>query len=207
MQPGFAAFSDTLLDIVQHCVDPTVTNYCKQCKAPSAAAQCTPEPSCKKTTEVWALDNDFVALRDIKMCGCPQGFVHGLVLPLQVITGVEDPLRPDSIWAFSWTQASQRIAEREIALVVNPQYKRSQNQLHVHLLRLNPQARALFDIWPSAQVRSLAEVWKVATQLAQQQRFSDYGVLVSQSSAETFVVVVTPHSPEDLFTQYVCTLP
>jgi CDP-diacylglycerol pyrophosphatase len=199
-----AAFSDTLLHIVQHCVDTSAPNYCQACKAPRASAQCTPEASCRKSTEVWAMDNDFVALRDIKMCGCPREFVHGLALPLQVVTGVEDPLRPDTIWAFAWAQASQRLPTSEIALVVNPKNQRSQNQLHVHMLRLKPQAHAALKTWPHTTVQQLRDVWTVATSLAQQQSYSDYGVLVTPVDADTFQVVVSPNNPEHLFTEYVC---
>jgi CDP-diacylglycerol pyrophosphatase len=97
--------SDILLDIVQHCVDPKLENYCTRCRAPIAEVACTPETSCKKTTEVWSINSDYVAIRDIKMCGCPQDFVHGLVMPKATVTGIEDSRRPDLIWSFSWQVA------------------------------------------------------------------------------------------------------
>jgi len=82
------------------------------------------------------MDNDrFTALRDIKMCGCPSDFVHGPALPIYRVTGVEDPLRPEGIWQFAWDVAIQRMKPESIALVVTPRLHRSQNQLHVHLLR------------------------------------------------------------------------
>jgi CDP-diacylglycerol pyrophosphatase len=138
------------------------------------------------------------------MCGCPASFVHGLVMPLQVITGVEDPLRSEGIWQYAWDVAAQRIDTDSIALVVNPQNFRSQNQLHVHLVRLKPEARAEFKSMATATSANLLNVWKIAAELAKQQNLSDYGVLVSAEERGGFKVVVTAISPEHLFTQYVC---
>ena len=196
--------SDILLDIVRHCVDPKLENYCTRCRAPIAEVACTPETSCKKTTEVWSSNTEYVAIRDIKMCGCPASFVHGLVMPLQVITGVEDPLRPEGIWQYAWDEAALRMEAEAIALVVNPQNFRSQNQLHVHLVRLKPQARAEFKSMATGTSSNLLNVWKIAAELAKQQNLPDYGVLVSTEKSGGFKVVVTTVSPGHLFTQYVC---
>ena len=196
--------SDILLDIVRHCVDPKLENYCTRCRAPIAEVACTPETSCKKTTEVWSSNTEYVAIRDIKMCGCPASFVHGLVMPLQVITGVEDPLRPEGIWQYAWDVAKKRIESDSIALVVNPQNFRSQNQLHVHLVHLKPQARAEFKSMATGTSSNLLSVWKIAAELAKQQNLPDYGVLVSTEESGGFKVVVTAVSPGHLFTQYVC---
>lgn len=196
--------SDILLDIVRHCVDPKLENYCTRCRAPIAEVACTPETSCKKTTEVWSSNTEYVAIRDIKMCGCPASFVHGLVMPLQVITGVEDPLRPEGIWQYAWDEATLRMEAEAIALVVNPQNFRSQNQLHVHLVRLKPQARAEFKSMATGTSSNLLNVWKIAAELAKQQNLPDYGVLVSTEESGGFKVVVTTVSPGYLFTQYVC---
>jgi len=196
--------SDILLDIVRHCVDPKLENYCTRCRAPIAEVACTPETSCKKTTEVWSSNTEYVAIRDIKMCGCPASFVHGLVMPLQVITGVEDPLRPEGIWQYAWDEAALRMEAEAIALVVNPQNFRSQNQLHVHLVRLKPQARAEFKSMATETSSNLLNVWKIAAELAKQQNLPDYGVLVRTEESGGFKVVVTTVSPGHLFTQYVC---
>ncbi len=196
--------SDILLDIVRHCVDPKLENYCTRCRAPIAEVACTPETSCKKTTEVWSSNTEYVAIRDIKMCGCPASFVHGLVMPLQVITGVEDPLRPEGIWQYAWDEATLRMEAEAIALVVNPQNFRSQNQLHVHLVRLKPQARAEFKSMATGTSSNLLNVWKIAAELAKQQNLPDYGVLVSTEESGGFKVVVTTVSLGHLFTQYVC---
>jgi len=196
--------SDILLDIVRHCVDPKLENYCTRCRAPIAEVACTPETSCKKTTEVWSSNTEYVAIRDIKMCGCPASFVHGLVMPLQVITGVEDPLRPEGIWQYAWDEATLRMEAEAIALVVNPQNFRSQNQLHIHLVRLKPQARAEFKSMATGTSSNLLNVWKIAAELAKKQNLPDYGVLVSTEESGGFKVVVTTVSPGHLFTQYVC---
>ena len=169
-----------------------------------AEAACTPDTSCRKTTEVWSINTEYVAIRDIKMCGCPASFVHGLVMPLQVITGVEDPLRPEGIWQYAWDEATLRMEAEAIALVVNPQNFRSQNQLHVHLVRLKPQARAEFKSMATGTSPNLLNVWKIAAELAKQQNLPDYGVLVSTEESGGFKVVVTTVSPGHLFTQYVC---
>ncbi|NBS77152.1 MAG: hypothetical protein EBT28_07005 [Betaproteobacteria bacterium] len=153
---------------------------------------------------LYAMPNSDIAIRDIKMCGCPASFVHGLVMPLQVITGVEDPLRPEGIWQYAWDMATQRMDSDSIALVVNPQNFRSQNQLHVHLVRLKPQARAEFKSMATASSANLLNVWKIAAELAKQQHLPDYGVLVSTEERGGFKVVVTSVSPGHLFTQYVC---
>ena len=80
---------DTMLHIVQQCVDPSTQNYCAQCRLPQKGAGCLAAPTCRSTVEIWAEDKDFVAMRDIKMCGCPDDFVHGLVLPKATIPALK----------------------------------------------------------------------------------------------------------------------
>ena len=196
--------SGVLLDIVSKCLDTSAANYCTACMAPRADANCQVAPQCTKSTEVWSLTDHFVAMRDIKMCGCPADFVHGLVLPKQIITGVEDPLRPDAIWPYAWDIASTRIEPEFIALVINPQNFRSQNQMHIHLVRLKPQARTALAKLSNHPIEDLNQVWKVASQSAKEQQMEDYGVIVFRSTTGAFNVVVTANSPEGVFTQYAC---
>ena len=196
--------SDILLDIVSHCVNPAPANYCSQCRAPRNDAACGATLECKKSTEVWALNASYTAIRDLKMCGCPASFVHGLALPLATVRGVEDPARPDGIWQFSWDVAVGRMETESIALVVNPQFHRSQNQLHVHLLRLGKDARQQLDKHAPVYVGRLDQVWASAAQSAAAKGLSDYGVLVAQQSQNDYLVVVTAESPEDAFTQARC---
>jgi len=197
-------YSDILLDIVQNCTVPQSANYCKKCRAPVASAMCGNENSCQKTTEIWSSNEAFVAIRDIKMCSCPADFVHGLVLPKQTITGVEDPLRPDAIWPYAWDIATTRIAPDSIALVINPKNFRSQNQMHIHLVKLKPQARLELQKLRNDEVQNLLQVWTVAKQSAQEQKLEDYGVLVMRNASGTFNVVLTAESPGKTYTEYVC---
>ncbi|MEK0420173.1 MAG: hypothetical protein RLZZ161_24, partial [Bacteroidota bacterium] len=199
--------SDILLDIVQTCVDQTPANYCRQCRAPRSDSICNATTTCQTSTEVWSESVDFVAIRDIKMCGCPTNFVHGLVLPKSVVTGIEDPNRPIGIWQFSWDVASQRIPENEIALAVNSKSKRTQNQLHVHLVRLKEGLNPELDSSWVGELQNLQLVWEFARQAALTKHMSEYGVLVARSPNGGFRVAITQESPEGQFTQAFCTVP
>ena len=204
-KPGHAVErSDILLDIVSHCVNPTVPNYCSSCRAPRNDVLCGPELECKKNTEVWALSDKYTVMRDIKMCGCPAPFVHGLALPTTPVTGVEDPLRPEGIWAFAWNAGIRRIAPEHLVLVVNPRLHRSQNQLHVHIVRFAPESRDKLEKENPSYVRNLDAVWATAAQAAAAKGLEDYGVLVKQAPAGGFWIAVTPYSPEGAFTQWRC---
>ena len=196
--------SDILLDLVSHCVDPTQANYCTQCRAPRDDAACGAPLECRKSTEVWALNASYTAIRDIKMCGCPASFVHGLALPISPVRGVEDPKRPDGIWQFAWDVAISRIETEALALVVNPQFHRSQNQLHVHLLRLSKDGRQQLAKHRPSYVSRLDQVWTSAAQSAAAKGLTDYGVLVAQRGSKDYLVVVTAESPEDAFTEWRC---
>lgn len=200
-------YSDILLDIVQNCIAPQSANYCQKCRAPVASALCGNQDSCQKTTEIWSSNEAFVAIRDIKMCSCPANFVHGLVLPKQTITGVEDPLRPDAIWPYAWDIASTRIEPESIALVINPKNFRSQNQMHIHLVKLKPKARQELEKLRNDQVDNLLQVWNAAKQSAKEQQLEDYGVLVMRNASGTFNVVLTVESPGKTYTEYVCDRP
>lgn len=198
------ARSDILLHIATQCVDPSKTHYCSSCMLPRADAGCGAISECKKTTEVWALNKKYTAIRDIKMCGCPASFVHGLAIPKDVVTGIEDQNRKEDIWQFAWNVGLERIESASLALVVNPKSDRSQNQLHVHILRLGKNARVRFSDYSHAYVQNLDWVWSVAQRLANSQGLSDYGVLVAQESSGQYIVVISPRSPEAAFTVWSC---
>src|SRR5215468_5098469 len=150
---------DALLRIVTDCLDTAAPRYCARCIAPQAGA-CDLAYPCARTTEIWAESAEYVAIRDLKMCGCPAGFVHGLALPRYRVDGPDDPRRPDGIWGFAWDVARRRIDdEREIALLVNPAAFRTQDQLHVHLLRLLPGARERLAALEPVRVERPEEVW------------------------------------------------
>jgi len=97
------------------------------------------------------------------MCGCPSGFVHAIAMPRFPVTGVEDARRPDGLWSFAWDAARSRIAEpSEIALEVNPPSKRTQDHLHVHLVRLSADARAWVTALEPVRIGRLDDTWIAA---------------------------------------------
>ena len=201
-----AGNGDVLLQIVQQCVDKHQPQYCEKCRTPQYSASCAGKNTCESTIDVWAENSDYVAIRDIKMCGCPAEFVHGLVLPKAVVTGVEDQRRPDSIWQFAWDVAVERMAINDIALAVNSQSKRTQNQLHVHLVRLKSSQSALLETHVVGHTADLNAVWHLAEQAAKSRGMSEYGVLVAADADKGFKVALTAQnlSPEGQFTHAVC---
>ena len=196
--PAFAAGQrDVLWEILGQCLDPGAAFYCTTCRAPLTGTPCATARSCAETSELWAQSAGYVALRDRKMCGCPDGFVHGLVVPRARVTGVEDPRRPDGIWAFAWGTALQRIGEEPAAaLVVNPAGNRGQDQLHVHVVRLQKDARRRFAGAVTARILTLGEAWGTAARIAAGAGLADYGVLVASHPEGGFLVVVDRESPE-----------
>ena len=200
-----AAHRDVLRDIVTTCIDLHVADYCRVCSLPRIDSPCGRGWGCKDTTEVWEETTDCVAIRDVKMCGCEEDFVHGLAIPRWRVTGVENLKRPDGIWEFAWAVARKRIKEEAaIALAVNPRGQRSQDQLHVHIVRLAPDARQRFAGDRSARVRSLGEVWNAATEKAALAGLKDYGVLVTKQPEDDFLVLIDEESPEKAYTLWNC---
>jgi CDP-diacylglycerol pyrophosphatase len=199
------ASSDMLLHIVEQCTHTSRAGYCEKCLAPQASAMCSQKTSCRATSEIWHETPEYVAMRDIKMCGCPSDFVHGLVLPRARVTGVEDANRPDGIWQFSWDIAKEKIPRNEIALAVNPRTRRSQNQLHVHLVKLKEGAASRFLPTVTAHTQNLNNVWTLAANVAKTNDMADYGVLVVADKSSGYLVVVSRESPEALFTHAYCT--
>lgn len=196
---------DILWNIVTNCLDPTVSDYDTLCRWPIESSTA----ACRNTTGLWNVSSEFVILRDVKMCDCPadKTFVHGLAIPRTKVTGSEDPNRPAGIWQFAWDNAVKRIGNgADIALVVNPPglANRGQDQLHVHLVRLNEAGRRLIVASKGSSVRSLADVWRKADQLATKKGLEYYGVLVAQHPAGGFVVHVDDHNLEDDYTEARC---
>ena len=194
-----------LATIVSSCLDINAPDYCKLCPAPRIESPCAKNRDCTGTTDVWEETLDYVVIRDLKMCGCAYGFVHGLVIPRARITGIEDPKRPDTIWNIAWAAAGKRIKEEKtIALVVNPRGLRTQDQLHIHIVRLQSDARKRFDRAKSSHVRNLDEVWSAAAKKAAEAKLQDYGVLVALHRDGGFLVLVDERSPEKLYTRWEC---
>lgn len=196
--------SDVLLNVATRCVNSKVKNYCGVCISPRMDAYCNGANVCNKTIDVWFENVQFVAIREAKMCGCPKGFTHGLAMPRVPITGVEDPKRQEEIWAFAWKAAIDQIKTGSIALAVNPKTHRSQNQLHIHLARLDENAAAKFSQYSHAYVNDLTNVWGVADRIASKSALEVYGVLVTQSAPGQYMILVTPESPEDEFLIWNC---
>ena len=198
---------DTLWNIVATCLGPEDTEYCLRCATPRVGSACSGGRRCEETTDVWAKSSEYVAIRDIKMCSCPAGFVHGLAIPRMPVKGVEALQRPVGIWAFAWAVAHDKIRDdSSIALVVNSARLRSQDQLHVHLVRLQNDARQRFS-GRLAPVLRLDEVWGAATRLAAEQPpLNDYGVLVASDLKGGHVVLVESNdrSLERTYTQRTC---
>jgi CDP-diacylglycerol pyrophosphatase len=182
------------------------------CACPAFALSCCGEPHTPDADVVWARTADFVAIRDLKMCGCPPGFVAGLALPRARVSGIEDPHRPDGIWPFAWDVARAHIAdERQIGLVINPADARSQDQMHVHLLRLRPDARPWLDgdapAPPGVKVVSMANldaVFAVTLARVGAPRMADTGVLVARGRDGGWRAVITDRTSPQAFTLNRC---
>ena len=195
---------DILHRIVARCLDSSIADYCSLCPAP-LRGQCVLADDCRRTTEIWAQTEEYVAIRDIKMCGCSADFVHGLAMARTLVAGVEDPKRPAGIWPFAWAVARQRIPEEtEIGLAVNPAHLRSQDYLHIHLVRLRQDARKRLTSQNPPRVERLEHVWDAAARHAAGLGLRSYGVIVARASDGNFLVAADGGSPEREFTQYVC---
>ncbi len=205
--PSFAleiSRSDILLNIATQCINPKTQNYCNQCVSPRIDSSCGNPQDCKNTTEVWSENEQFVSIRDIKMCGCSKDFIHGLTMPRSEVTGIEDIRRQEEIWQFAWETSKKIIEPDLIALVVNPKSHRSQNQLHVHLVRIDPKVKNKFNAYIFTYVKNLDHVWETAGKLAAKNSLIDYGILVTRATSNQFTVLITPNSPESEFTIWKC---
>jgi len=195
---------DALLRIVTDCLDTGAPRYCARCPSPQAGT-CDLQYPCTRTTEVWAETGEYVAIRDLKMCGCPDGFVHGLAMPRYPVRGPENPRRPEGLWRFGWDVARSRIQdEREIALLINPPALRTQDQLHIHLVRLLPGARARIDALRPTGIARLEEVWLAVEQHAAGRGLAAYGVIVVQSLDRGWLVAADPGVTETALTMARC---
>jgi CDP-diacylglycerol pyrophosphatase len=155
--------------------------------------------TCRSTTHVWArsADGRFVVIRDLKMCEQPGAandprFVHGLAIPLARVVGVEDQQltaapEQNGIWQLAWDAAlAKGLAEDEIALVANPPGNRSQNQLHIHVVRRNGAA-----LPPTIELADLSDVWQRAAAAGRDIACRNYGILVHKSGGK-FRLLVEP---------------
>lgn len=200
--------SDALWRIVATCVDGARPDA-SFCACPAFARSCCGQPA-PNADVVWAETPDFVVIRNMNMCGCAPGFVAGLALPRARITGIEDPKRPDAIWPLAWDVARARIADpMEIALLINPPDERSQNQMHVHLLRLRDGARnEIAALTPPdailLRLPSLDHVFTTAAARVGAAALGDYGLLVVRDPAGGFVAALTDRTSPERYTQNRC---
>jgi CDP-diacylglycerol pyrophosphatase len=199
----YSGHRNALRTIVEQCLDVAASNYCASCPTP-VEGTCG-VTSCWRSIDVWSETAHFVAMRDRKMCHCPPGFVHGLALPRSIVTGVEDPRRPDGIWPFAWQVALTRIpAPAEIVLVVNPPFQRTQDELHVHIVRLLKDGRQRIDVLRPIRIDDLDDTWRAAATHAKSMGYESYGVAVMQGKGGGYLVVSTDVSPEFAYTESTC---
>jgi len=96
---------------------------------------------CKDETALLESAAEFVVIRDRKMCSPGDALeenVHALVMPRADVTGVERISEAPGIWSFAWKVAMNLIPDdKDIFLVVNSKYSRSQDWLHVHIMEGN----------------------------------------------------------------------
>jgi CDP-diacylglycerol pyrophosphatase len=200
-----------LWQIVSDCVDRETARYCG---CPAFARSCCGDGATADGAVVWARTERFVAIRDMVMCGCPPDFVAGLALPRARVTGIEDPRRPDGIWPFAWEVARSRIPEElEIGLAINPADARTQDQMHVHMLRLTPGARSLVDGAAAGAPRGtlvigLPTLDAVFTAIAARVGAAEmgrHGALVARRRQGGWVALVTDRTSPQAFTRNRCT--
>lgn len=201
---------DALWDIVSTCVDDETSNYCA---CPAFARSCCGNAATPDADVVWARTDDLVAIRDMLMCGCKPPFVAGLALPRIRISGIGDPKRPEGIWPFAWSVAKARIRdERAIGLAINPRDVRTQNQMHVHLLRIRPEVRAWLELDPPAPpqgaialpLANLDGVFAAVEQKVGTARMEDSGILVVRQREGGWLAVITNRTSPQLFTVNDC---
>ena len=210
---------DALWRIVATCFnDAPAADSERCCACPAMRRSCCDDSTTPNADAVWGVTSEFVAIRDMKACGCPSDFVAGLALPRARVSGIEDPSRPDGIWPFAWQTARAHVAdELEIGLAINPLVARTQNQMHVHLLRLKPGVRERLNdalasdppVWsaPGTIVLRLPDLDHVFTTVAA--RVGDatmgmHGVLVARVPGGGWVALVTDRSSPQVYTQNRC---
>lgn len=149
----------------------------QDCRGRSVTEKPNLGAGCEREIEVWSWHSgrSSVTIRDRKMCLSRRKaqpdlrFVHGLLLPMAPVCGVEDPqlLVADSplkaLWQDDWDAARLRLPEEDITLVINPPTLRSQTHLHIHIVRGNGVP------FPAANVvalDNLADAWRQARSFA-----------------------------------------
>ncbi len=152
---------------------------------------------CEREIEVWSWHSNrsSVAIRDRKMCLSRRNaqpdlrFVHGLLLPMVPVCGVEDPqlVSADSplqsLWQDAWDAARRMLPEEDITLVINPPTLRSQTHLHIHIVRGNG---VPFPPGSVVALENLADAWRMARAFAVEKLAvanGNYGVAIRKRGA------------------------
>jgi len=181
--------------IARKCVDTSDPDYCSACPSPRAG-YCPGASTCEKTTEVWTGTSRMIAIRDRTMCTCPE-VIHGLVIPTGAVTGVEDPDRPPAIWLLASKAAEAAgLTVDQTALIANPPDHRTQNQLHIHVLPIDPAKVTSLETTPSVTVADLKGVWQAADALAASNGMTSFGIVVHRSGVAWHVHVADAPLPE-----------
>ncbi len=198
---------DALWQIVATCID-RPDAAAAYCACPAFARSCCGDTATPDGDVVWGVTERFVAIRDMTMCGCDGGFTAGLAIPRTRVTGIEDPARPDAIWPFAWRIARERIPdELEIALAINPDDARTQNQMHVHILRLKADAQDRLEAMTGTIVLHLPDLERVftaGTERVGPAAIGVHGMLVTRRRAGGYRVVLTDETSPQAFTRNHC---
>ena len=179
---------DPARDALWHIVDDCINERELTCTCPALLKSCCGDPDEPARQAIWALSKDYVVIRDMLACGC-EALVWGLAMPRARVTGIEDPRRPEGIWPFAWKVARTKIDDPGIiALVLNPETRRSQDQMHVHILRLNERAKAFLagDSRETERVQivplpRLEEAFAVAKKTVGEEALPRTGLLVARA--------------------------
>ncbi len=152
----------------------------------------------------WQQGDDFVVLRDAKMC-LPPYTRHGIAMPAAPVPGIEGARLPKRIWAFAWQIGlQQNIDVKNLSLVVNSPSTRTQDHLHVHIVTYRPDriaacrsSRPCF----SREVNDLGEIWETARALAAAGNLPTlptYGILVFRTPGreDTYTVMIDANTQE-----------
>ncbi len=133
-----------------------------QC-VPAAATGALPPPCVE-------IDAEPGAARDVAIIKDLVGIAQMLAIPTRRISGIEDPvmLTPDAppVFAAGWkakalveARLGRPLPREAVALAINAQYARSQNQLHVHVDCARPDVIATLK----AYVPALDDTWRAMT--------------------------------------------
>lgn len=180
--------------------------------------------------------NGWWIMEDHKMTGCPAdaggdkfAYIHALAIPHDKVTGAEQQSQaPQDIWESAWKTGTGlfKIPESDMILAANPRAQnqyRSQDQLHIHIVRMMPDARQeLFQPGDAAPVEilnhssgdkrhiartyvsRLSEVWAAAESAVKvfnsTLESGDYGIAVLRDADKgRYAVIVVDDSPEKDF--------